>query len=106
MPDDSIASTREQGEPFAVGGGTALFFGWLFLLAAIGLVIAGFAVAFTYDANAFSGQRGRVVGGDAYNYIIIGVRGAGFIGAGVVSALLGVGSLLSGVIAQLRTLPR
>jgi hypothetical protein len=106
MADDTSPSTEQQGAPVAPGAGAALFFGWLFLLASVGLVIAGFVVAFTYDSEFSTRQRGRIVGGDAYNHIIISIRGTAFIGAGIVSALLGVGSLLSGVIAQVRSLPR
>ncbi|WMT38891.1 hypothetical protein RE628_15220 [Paenibacillus sp. D2_2] len=32
---------------------------------------------------------GHIVGGDAYNYIIIGVRGVGLIVAGFISAMVG-----------------
>lgn len=50
---------------------------------------------FTYgDADA-GDYTGHIVGGDAYNYIIIGVRGVGLIGVGVVSALIGTGLLIT-----------
>ncbi|WP_168123239.1 hypothetical protein [Paenibacillus sp. HB172176] len=65
-----------------------------FYVASAVLVVTGFIVMFTYgdydpddifnDGSTF----GHVVGGDAYNYIIIGVRGLGFIMTGVISSII------------------
>jgi len=40
------------------------------------LVGVGFFVMFTYDSSAPAGERGRIVEGDAYNYLIVAIRGA------------------------------
>ena len=75
----------------------ALGWGWFFLVVAMLLVGVGFYTMFTYDS--IRGE-GKIVGGDAYNYIIIATRGVGFISAGVVSALIGVGAILSGILRR------
>lgn len=60
-------------------------------LISVGFVIYGLYTMFTYgDADSYD-YTGHIVGGDAYNYIIIGVRGAGLILVGVVSAIIGNG---------------
>lgn len=68
----------------------------LLFAVAIALVGVGFYVMFSYgdysDSNLLGNTAGHIVGGDAYNYIIIAVRGTGFMLAGVVSALLGLAS--------------
>ncbi|MDB5661624.1 MAG: hypothetical protein JWS10_4239 [Cypionkella sp.] len=56
----------------------------LFALIGAGLAIYGLNIM--YD-NSYSQ---KVVGGDAYNYIIYATRGTGFICAGIVSAVLSV----------------
>ncbi|MCU6709288.1 hypothetical protein M6D81_11280 [Paenibacillus sp. J5C_2022] len=63
---------------------------WMIVLyiAAVGFAIAGFYVMFYYDADDMST---KIVGGDAYNYIIIGVRGVGIICVGIISALIATG---------------
>lgn len=69
------------------------------------LTLIGFYTMFTYQATASDfgdPGPGQIVGGDAYNYIIIAVRGVGFIAAGGVSALVGVGALLSGILSRTR----
>jgi hypothetical protein len=70
---------------------------FLLYIIAVGLVGFGFFTMFAYGGRDLYGDPGlgMVVGGDAYNYIIIGVRGAGFIVAGGVSALLGLAATVA-----------
>ncbi len=79
--------------------GSAIAWGWVFLAVALILTAVGFYVMFTY--RGYGDGPGRIVGGDAYNYIIIANRGIGFISAGMVSALLGIGCMLTGVLSLL-----
>lgn len=63
---------------------------------AFGLVVFGLITMFNYgdynvDTNPLGSQTGHIVGGDAYNYTIIALRGAGLITAGVVVAVIGNG---------------
>jgi uncharacterized membrane protein YhiD involved in acid resistance len=78
-------------EPQA-SGSAGVTWAWIFLTVAVVLVAVGFFVMFTYH-----GEHGQLVGGDAYNLIIIATRGVGFMAAGVVSALLGIGCLLTAI---------
>lgn len=70
------------------GGGPA----WAFFVAGALMAAWGFKTMYTYSAtaNPYSPGVGEIVGGDAYNYIIIGVRGLGWIAAGILCALGGV----------------
>jgi hypothetical protein len=65
----------------------------------LGLVIAGLVITYyypSYDSNLNIGNKfNHVVGGDAYNYIIIGVRGLGLITIGVGFAIVGSAFLIS-----------
>jgi hypothetical protein len=45
---------------------------------------------YSYSGN----YAAHIVGGDAYNYIIIGIRGTGLICAGIISALISNGFIL------------
>lgn len=56
----------------------------LYVIAAV-IVGFGFLTMYHYDS---SGDFGRLVGGDAYNYIIIGVRGVGWIVTGFIVAVI------------------
>lgn len=66
----------------------------LFYFAAAVLVTIGFIVMFTYgdydpDSYFSDGSTfGHIVGGDAYNYIIIGIRGLGFITTGLIATVI------------------
>ena len=60
-------------------------------IAAAGLCVKGFLV--TYDESSSA----KIVGGDAYNYIIYASRGAVWMGAGIASALLAIAILLGAV---------
>jgi len=65
--------------------------GVFYVVAAV-LIGIGFYVMYTYGSGErFDklGNVGRVVGGDAYNYIIIAVRGVGWIAAGLAATVVG-----------------
>ena len=70
----------------------AVFMARVFIALGAALAVWGFYVMFTYNAD-----HGKVVGGDAFNFMIIATRGVGFIAAGIIAALAGVASLLTGV---------
>jgi|GEM_PF-2680118 len=57
-------------------------------IVAIGLAAFGVYTMLAYDSDEGVGV---LVGGDAYNYIIIAVRGVGFICTGIISALIATG---------------
>jgi hypothetical protein len=71
---------------------------WFFLVLGIALVAIGFVVMYQYESD---GSAGKIVGGDAYNYIIIATRGVGFMVAGAVCGLVGVAALLTGIHSRL-----
>jgi hypothetical protein len=60
-------------------------FSILFLIAAVALTLYGLRVAYRYGTEA-----DKIVGGDAYNFIIMAARGTAWVCAGVVSALASV----------------
>lgn len=89
---------------------------FVFLVVAVGFVVAGLDTAFTYDSGGLvedpDGPLGyrsttgdRIVGGDAYNYIIRAGRGATLVGCGIVSSLFAVVFSLLAVRAQLMSAP-
>lgn len=63
---------------------TLIVWSALFLIAGAILAIVGIVTMYNYEADS-----ARIVGGDAYNFIIIATRGTGLICAGIVSALIG-----------------
>lgn len=89
--DRASPDWTQDTEPQA-SGSAGVAWAWIFLTVAVVLVVVGFLVMFTYH-----GAHGQLVGGDAFNLIIIATRGVGFIVAGVVAALLGVGCLLTAI---------
>ncbi len=48
------------------------------------------------------GDAQKIVGGDAYNYIIIANRGIGQVCVGIVSAVVGIGFVLVGTLVTLK----
>lgn len=62
------------------------------LLAIGSLLNVGYGIHITYTYNDAS----KVVGGDAYNFIIIGLRGLAWICTGIVSAILAILCFLAG----------
>jgi hypothetical protein len=76
---------------------------FLCYLMAAGLIAYGFYVTYTYgDGSTYSkdGMVGHVVGGDAYNYIIIGIRGVGFMVAGLAASVAGAAASVVGVLSR------
>lgn len=67
--------------------------GWAWFFFALSLlnVAGGFYTMYRYgDASAYPADfTGHIVGGDAYNYIIIGVRGVGHLVAALAFAVIG-----------------
>lgn len=85
-------SSQPQSEDSSAG-----MFAFLFYLAAVGLTVFGIVNAF-YDSD----YKHSIVKGDAYNYIIFAGRGLIFVGAGIVSALLGIGCQILSCMSQLK----
>lgn len=81
---------QEVATPSSEVSELAVFF---FIVAGI-MVGVGFAFMFGVP---------RVVGGDAYNYIIAANRGVGFIGAGIVLSLMGLAAMLPGALRERRS---
>lgn len=69
----------------------------IFYIASIIFVINGLNTMYTYGESDSYRSPGHIVGGDAYNYIIIGVRGSGLIGVGITAAVIGTGLLVWGL---------
>lgn len=61
---------------------------YIFYAVAVLFTIIGFVVMYHYG-NEYESDFGHVVGGDAYNFIIIGIRGIGFIITGLISCVIG-----------------
>jgi hypothetical protein len=64
--------------------------GWHFLcglFSLVAMVLTGYGLTLMFGEIA---EADKIVGGDAYNYIILATRGAGVIGAGAASAALAV----------------
>jgi hypothetical protein len=66
-------------------------------LAAIALAIVGLVITYTNPD-----YQNKIVGGDAFNYIIFAARGAVWIGASIVTAIAALGLQIVGCKAQLR----
>jgi len=64
--------------------------GWVVTLYVVAVGLAAYGVFYMLAYDSESGV-GTLVGGDAYNYIIIAVRGVGVICTGVVVALIATG---------------
>lgn len=95
------AETVEAPSPIAPAAGadntkgsTALFISALFIVAAI--VFAGKGWYAVYD-NSYDA---RIVGGDAYNYIIYATRGTALVCVGIVCAVLSVTFALFALVAK------
>lgn len=64
----------------------------LYVVSVIFLVF-GFITMYNYgdynsETNIFGNKAGHIVGGDAYNYIIIGIRGVGIILCGLLFSIV------------------
>lgn len=58
---------------------------FVFAIAALGFAIYGVDMMLTYDSSY--GSSDKIVGGDAYNYMIRATRGVGFILCGVIMSI-------------------
>ncbi len=72
------------------------FLAVVFFVTAIIFAGVGLNTMYSYEGN----YSAHVVGGDAYNFIIIAARGTGLICAGIVSALLGNAFLLFAIFSK------
>jgi hypothetical protein len=79
MTDAARSPIQQESVP----GSGYLSISWLFIAIAIGFVIWGMVRMFTYDELS-----DKLVGGDAYNYIVLTIRGVGLIAVGCASAAL------------------
>lgn len=77
--DQPTKSSFEDSALLAISGAM--------ICAAIVFVIYGLRTAYTYNSLS---DAGKIVGGDAYNYIIIGVRGLAWVTTGLVCAVFAV----------------
>ncbi|MEK7724187.1 MAG: hypothetical protein AAB336_07565 [Acidobacteriota bacterium] len=57
---------------------------WLFMIAAVGFTIYGVRTVYNNDYSA------KIVGGDAYNFIIYATRGTVWVCVGIVSSVIGL----------------
>jgi len=78
---------NSQAQPLPVRKLNRRFIAVTFLVIAGIFTLAGLWRMYTYDSDTSSS---KIVGGDAYNYIIIAARGTGLICCGIVSALVAV----------------
>jgi hypothetical protein len=102
MSDNLTASggrqTPRSAEVVQIGQSSpASIFSLILYLAAIAIAIVGLAIAYT-DPN----YQHKIVGGDAFNYIIFAARGAVWIGASIVTAIAALGLQIVGYAAKLR----
>jgi hypothetical protein len=67
-----------------------VFLAAIFLIGALIFAYIGLTTMYSYNGN----YAAHIVGGDAYNYIIIGIRGAGLICTGIISVLIANGFIL------------
>lgn len=79
----NIATVTNKNENMSAKD-TYTMFSWLFMIASIGFSIYG---VYTLYNNNYSA---RIVGGDAYNYIIYATRGTAWVCVGIVSAIIGL----------------
>ena len=66
--------------------GLAAFLTVVLIMLSVVFMIVGWRVMYTYYSGY--GGTGNIVGGDAYNYIIIANRGIGWFCAGIIVAII------------------
>lgn len=85
MTDPETPSPAQGGSSsLSSDGYGAALFAVLFLVLAGAFVFTGLRTMYTYNS-----LRDGIVGGDAYNYIILAQRGVGLIASGVAAAVVG-----------------
>lgn len=89
-------ATAEPVQYYGPAGGGLVFMAICFMLTALGFLIAGLRRLYSY-----SSLDDQIVGGDAYNYIILTNRGVGLIVAGAAVVLLACAFMLLAIRAQL-----
>jgi len=74
---------------------------WAALLAVVGtgLIVLGLVLQYYY-APSYTDGWGRVVGADAYNYLIIGLRGLALVVAGLASIVAATGCAICSALAK------
>lgn len=82
--NNDIVISVPQEKPKANQFSVWRLFSALFLIAAVIFCGVGLKEMYSY------GYDDKIVGGDAYNYIIIAARGTGLICAGVLSSVIGL----------------
>lgn len=90
----SSGSSTSQSASEATYG---LVFAVVFYVVSVIFVVVGFVV--TYQDSSYET---KIVGGDAYNYIIFAGRGIVWVGAAVVASIFGLGCQLAGHVSRLR----
>jgi len=69
---------------YALGFSSAVFF-----IGSIIFVSIGLDTMYTYGLGILGDYKGHIVGGDAFNFIIIANRGIGWINIGIISSIIG-----------------
>lgn len=94
-PDDPrlFESPRVRETGSSVGG--LIIAAWVALVTAVGFLIFGLYRMLVYDEYS-----DKIVGGDAYNYLILTERGIGFICAGIALAVIAAVLTLQGIAAR------
>lgn len=80
------AETRSQTDPQYENAGEGLA-ALAVILVVLSFIFLGVGLYRMYN---YDDANDKVVGGDAYNYIILGIRGLAFIGIGIASAVISV----------------
>lgn len=91
MSEEQIIENKSNEEHSEDTGDSVSFFAIAFYVLAIALVVYGIYLGFKEP-----GYKDRIVGGDAYNYIIFSSRAALIIGSAIVAAIIGLGIQISG----------
>jgi multisubunit Na+/H+ antiporter MnhB subunit len=91
---ESSTQPEVKPEPSVAAFNTAvILYGASLILVAIGFYVMYHYGDYNEDVG-FGDKAGHVVGGDAYNYIIIGLRGLGYMISGLLSAVVGSAFLI------------
>lgn len=79
----NIAAITNKNENMTAKDGYIIV-SWLFMIASVAFSIYGVYTLYNNDISA------RIVGGDAYNFIIYATRGTAWVCVGIVNAILGL----------------
>lgn len=93
-----VETNSESGATVEQSPGSAVFF-FAVIFYLIGIALAGYGLFVAFqDLN----WENKIVGGDAYNYIIFSGRGAVIVGAGIVSSIVGLACQIHGHLDALK----